>query len=159
MKPIDEFARTGVHKRAFFRHRMRKEYKMIVRKLFHFLLSVIIGILFVKYFLLNAEESSYLNALIEKITSSEHGIVSRLEYLIHSLKSMSLILFLKLCIGVQLPGLLMTFTIYKLTGEDEPLQNEPTVDQGEKPTKKCPACSEMVLQEAKVCQFCNYHFV
>jgi hypothetical protein len=131
MKPIDEFARTGVHKRAFFQHRMRKEYKMKVRNLFHFLLSAIIGILFVKYFLLNAEESSYINALIEKITSSEHGIVSRLDYLIHSLKSMSLILLLKLCIGVGLPGLLMTFAINRLTGKDESLQNEPTSDQGE----------------------------
>ena len=130
---------------------------MKVKNFFLFLLSTIIGILLVKYFLLNAEESSYLNALIEKFTSSELGYFSRLEYLLQSLNSKpARILWLKLCIGAGLASFLMTFAINRLTGKDESLQNEPT---GEQPTKKCPACAGMVMQEAKVCQFCNYHFV
>jgi hypothetical protein len=120
----------------------------------------IIGILIVKYFLLTAEESSYLNALIEKFTSSELDIFLRLQSLIQSLHSTpAIILWLKLCIGSGLASFLMTFAIRKLEGKDESVQNEPTGEQSEQPTKKCPACAGMVMQEAKVCQFCNYHFV
>jgi hypothetical protein len=133
---------------------------MKVRNLILFLLSSIIGILVVKYFFLNTEESSHLNALLEKFTSSELGYLSRLGDLLQSLNSKpSKILWLKLCIGSGLAAFLIPFVINKLTGKDESLQNESTDDQSEQPTKKCPVCAGIVMHEAKVCQFCNHHFL
>lgn len=120
-----------------------------------FIFSIIgffVGAFIVKSFFLTTGEEFYLRAWLENISGGFSGKLGGL-YMRHAGNPIGL--FVKLGLGAGLGAVFVPMAIQFL--KNEVSKENLIVDSNKK--KKCPECAEFVLEDAKVCRYCNHKFI
>ena len=125
----------------------------------NFLLSLfgaILGIVIVKSLFLNLEEEIWIKAYTESIFGSK--ISSRVGgfYLNHS--GFPVGLFIKIMFGGIAGAVLTSIAFLKISLANQNNGTHIETNNDGRKTKKCPSCAEIIMEQAKVCRFCNYKF-